>query len=212
MLKKFILSLSFCVALSVGIFSGTAQSIAQKLEVATFAGGCFWCIESDFDHVPGVVKTVSGYTGGHVGEKGANANYKNYIKKGHTEGLQITFDPTKTTYKKLLDVFWHSIDPTDAGGQFCDRGPGYTSGVFTNSAKQAVIAKASKAALKKANPSKKIVTQIFKAGAFYNAERYHQGYAARNPIRYNYYRRGCGRDARVKELWGKQAYRGITPH
>lgn len=208
MLKKFILSLSFCVALSAGTFAGTAQSFAQKLEVATFAGGCFWCIESDFDHVTGVVKTVSGYTGG----QGADATYKTYIKKGHTEGLEITFDPTKTTYKKLLDVFWHSVDPTDAGGQFCDRGPGYTTGVFTHNAKQAAIAKASKAELIKANPSKKIVTQIFVAGKFYDAESYHQGYAARNPIRYNYYRRGCGRDARVRAVWGKQAHRGINKH
>ena len=208
MFKKLILTLT----VSFGILAGPAQSFAQKLEVATFAGGCFWCIESDFDHVPGVVKTVSGYTGGHAGEKGDNATYKTYIKKGHTEGLQITFDPSKTSYKKLLDVFWHSVDPTDAGGQFCDRGPGYTTGVFTNSAKQAAIAKASKAALIKANPDKKIITQIFKAGRFFDAESHHQGYAARNPIRYNYYRRGCGRDKRVRQVWGKEAHRGITAH
>ena len=208
MLKKIVLLLS----VSLGLLASITQVQAQKLEVATFAGGCFWCIESDFDHVPGVVKTVSGYTGGHPGKKGDKPTYKTYIKKGHTEALQITFDPTRTSYKKLLDVFWHSVDPTDAGGQFCDRGPGYTTGVFTNSEKQAAIAKASKQALIKANPEKKIVTQIFTAGAFFNAERYHQGYAARNPIRYSYYRRGCGRDARVKEVWGKKAHRGISAH
>ena len=206
MFKK--LFLLFSISLSLVVGAVQAQVQAQKLEVATFAGGCFWCIETDFDNVTGVVKTISGYTGGH----GPNPTYKTYIAKGHIEALQITFDPSKTSYEKLLDVFWHSVDPTDAGGQFCDRGHGYITGIFVRNKSQAAIAKASKAALIKSNPDKKIVTEIFTAGKFYNAERYHQGYGARNPIRYNYYRRGCGRDARVRELWGKQAHRGINKH
>jgi len=204
MLKKLILLIS----VSLGLFTGALNAQAKTLEMATFAGGCFWCIESDFDHVPGIVKTISGYTGG----QGQNPTYKTYVSKGYIESLTVTYDPKITSYKKLLDVFWHSVDPTDAGGQFCDRGHAYITGIFVKNAKQAAIAKASKAALIKANPDKHIVTKIYKAGRFYNAERYHQGYGARNPIRYHYYRRGCGRNARVKQVWGKQAYRGITAH
>lgn len=204
MLKKF----SAIFVLFTAIVMASQPSAAKKLEVITLAGGCFWCVESDFDNVPGVVKTVSGYTGG----KGANPNYNNYISKGHIEAVQITFDPTKTSYSKLLDVFWHSVDPTDPGGQFCDRGHGYITGIFARGAKQKTLAQQSRAKLVKANPGKKIVTKIYQAGKFYPAEAYHQGYAARNPLRYSFYRRSCGRDGRVKRLWGAKAHRGIKAH
>ena len=204
MLKK-VLMLN-AVALSLLLNSGAAQ--AKKLQTAIFAGGCFWCVESDFDKVPGVVETVSGYAGG----TGKSPTYNTYIKKGHIEVVKITFDAEKTSYKKMLDVFWHSINPTDPGGQFCDRGRAYSTAVFAQNSTQITVAKASKAALKKANPKKNIVTPILGAGSFYPSEDYHQGYAARNPIRYKFYRSSCGRDRQVKKLWGKQAYRGVPGH
>lgn len=162
---------------------------AEKLEIATFAGGCFWCVESDFDGAPGVVKTISGYTGG------------------------LLKDPTKTSYEKLLDVLWHSIDPTDAGGQFCDRGQPYETAVFTHSPEQKRIAEQSKKKLMEtAGLKKPIVTPVRAARPFYPAETYHQDYYKKNPLRYKVYRYGCGRDARLKELWGKEAHRGIEKH
>jgi peptide-methionine (S)-S-oxide reductase len=153
---------------------------AEKLEIATFAGGCFWCVESDFDGVPGVAKTISGYTGGML----QNPTYKQVSAggTGHIEAVEIHFDPAKVSYEKLLDVFWHSVDPTDAGGQFCDR-------------------------LKQP-----IVTPIREATPFYPAETYHQDYYKKNPLHYRVYRYGCGRDARLTELWGKDAHRGIEKH
>lgn len=204
MLRKLLLLQA--VLLSLVFTLSPAQ--AQKFETAVFAGGCFWCLESDFDKVTGVVDTVSGYTGG----SGANPTYSTYVKGNHIEVVKITFDPAKTTFKKLLHAFWYSVNPTDGGGQFCDRGKAYSTAIFAQNKNQAAIAKASKAALMKNHPNKKIFTPILAKSKFYAAESYHQGYAARNPIRYKFYRSSCGRDRTVKSVWGKLAYSGISGH
>lgn len=204
MLKKLLLLNTLWLAVLLGF----APAQAQKLETAIFAGGCFWCIESDFDKVKGVVETVSGYGGG----TSTNPTYNTYIKGGHIEVLKITYDADKTSYKKLLEAFWYSVNPTDPGGQFCDRGRAYSTAIFAQTRTQAKIAKASKAALQKAHPDKTIHTPVNGKGRFYPSEAYHQGYAARNPIRYKFYRSSCGRDRTVKNLWGKLAYTGISGH
>ncbi len=180
----------------------------SKYKTAIFAGGCFWCVESDFDKVEGVVKTISGYTGGSTD----NPTYKSvtYGNSGHYEAVEVTYDPEKVSYKKLLFYFWRTVDPTDDGGQFCDRGHSYKTAIFTNSKEQFDLATASKETLiKEKTLSKPIVTPILKAGSFYPAETYHQDYYKKNPIRYNYYRFGCKRDARIKQVWGKQAHGGL---
>ncbi|MFT5439796.1 MAG: peptide-methionine (S)-S-oxide reductase [Alphaproteobacteria bacterium] len=215
-MKGFSMSVKIIYRTLIGIlFSGMAWVssglAAEKLEIATFAGGCFWCVESDFDGAPGVVKTISGYTGGLL----KDPTYKQVSAggTGHIEAVEIHFDPTKTTYQKLLDVLWHSVDPTDAGGQFCDRGQSYETAIFTHSDAQKRIAEASKKMLmKKAGLKEPIVTPIRVAPAFYPAETYHQNYYKKNPLRYKVYRYGCGRDARLRELWGKEALRGIEKH
>lgn len=178
-----------------------ADAPAGKTAKAIFAGGCFWCVESDFDKVPGVLSTVSGYTGGTV----ANPSYEQVSGKhtGHAEAVEITYDPSKVSYQTLLDTYWHSIDPTTTDRQFCDVGSPYRTAIFTTDAEQDAAAKASKAALEKTKPFKEpIVTQIERAGPFYVAEDYHQDYYRKNPVRYNYYRTACGRDLRLKQLWG----------
>ena len=177
--------------------------------VAIFAGGCFWCVESDFDHVPGVLSTISGYTGGNT----TNPTYKTHSKDRHREAVAITFDPSVTSYEKLLDVFWRSVNPTDDGGQFCDRGHSYTTAVYTLDQNQFDLASASKAALADSSAlAKPIVTEIVQAGEFYPAEDYHQGYYEKNPVRYKLYRKSCGRDKSVEKVWGDQAHAGITEH
>ena len=170
---------------------------------ATFAGGCFWCVEADFDKVPGVISTTSGYIGGTV----ANPTYEQVSAKatGHAEAVEIVFDPAKVSYPQLLEKYWRTIDPTTKDRQFCDAGTPYRTAIFTHGPEQAAAALASKAALEKTKPfSAPIVTTIESAGPFYPAESYHQDYYKKNPVRYNYYRSGCGRDARLKELWGVQ--------
>ncbi|SNZ21655.1 peptide-methionine (S)-S-oxide reductase [Cohaesibacter gelatinilyticus] len=185
---------------------GEAQ--AAGTETAIFAGGCFWCIESDFDHVPGVVETISGYSGGQTTE---NVTYKNHVAARHREVLKIKYDPSKISYDKLLDIFWRSVDPTDGGGQFCDRGHSYSTAVYALNDEQAKLAKASKAKLETSKAlSAPIRTEIAQAGPFFAAEDYHQDYYQKNPVRYKYYRYSCGRDARVKQVWGNQAYSGIN--
>ena len=165
---------------------------------ATFAGGCFWCVEAAFEGLPGVISVTSGYTGG----KSANPTYENYSKAGHVEVIRIDFDPAKTSYARLLDVFWRNIDPTVADRQFCDVGSQYRSAIFVHDAAQRKAAEASLAAVAK-KLGLPVKTQIADAGRFYPAEEYHQDYAKKNPLRYRYYRHGCGRDARLEELWGK---------
>ena len=202
------LSMLFAIAVATPMIGRAAE---DGLEVANFAGGCFWCVESDFDNVPGVERTVSGYTGGDL----ANPTYKQVSAggTGHLEAVQIFFDPDKVTYEKLLDVLWHSIDPTDDGGQFCDRGESYKTAVFANSPEQKQSAENSRRELEKsARLSRPVVTAIESAGAFYPAEDYHQGYYQKNPLRYKWYRYRCGRDARLKDLWGEDALRGIAQH
>lgn len=200
----------FFISLGFGLQTtpSPVKAAAQNHEVAIFAGGCFWCVESDFDHVPGVIKTISGYTGSEY----KNPTYKTVSAggTGHLEAVEITYDPTKVTYDHLLHVFWRSVDPTDAGGQFCDRGESYQTAIYATSDKQLATAKASKATLQKSKTLKAdIVTPIHPASTFYPAETYHQDYYQKNPVRYKIYRYGCGRDRRIENLWGDQAHDGI---
>jgi peptide-methionine (S)-S-oxide reductase len=171
---------------------------------ATFAGGCFWCMEPPFDKLDGVISTTSGYTGGRT----KNPTYREVSSgvTGHTEALQVIYDPKKITYAKLLDVFWHNIDPTVKDRQFCDAGNQYRSGIYYHDADQKRIAEESRAQLEKTKPFKApIVTEMVAAGEFYPAEEYHQDYYLKNPVRYKFYRYNCGRDARLAELWGEQS-------
>lgn len=174
----------------------------NNLEIATFAGGCFWCLESDMDKVPGVVKTISGYMGGHV----KNPTYKQVSggNTGHAEVVQITYDSSKVSYEHILDVFWKNIDPTVKDQQFCDHGSQYRSAIFYHNDMQKQLAMASLEKLEKTKPFKgPIYTEITVASEFYAAEDYHQDYYKKNPIRYKYYRFACGRDDRLEEVWGK---------
>jgi peptide-methionine (S)-S-oxide reductase len=182
----------------------TTETATGKFEKATFAGGCFWCMEAPFDKLPGVVSVTSGYTGGNM----KNPTYKQVSAggTGHAEAVQIVYDPARIGYTKLLDVFWHNTDPTVNDRQFCDVGAQYRPGIFYHSEEQRLLALKSKEALEKSKPFKgPIVTEVTKAGEFYPAEEYHQHYYKKNPIRYRYYRNGCGRDQRLKELWGDAA-------
>lgn len=175
---------------------------AANLAKATFAGGCFWCVEVDFDKVSGVVSTTSGYIGGTV----ANPTYQQVSAKttGHAEAVEIVYDTTKVSYEQLLKVYWMSIDPTTKDRQFCDAGSPYRTAIFTHGPAQQAAALASRMALDKTKPFKEpIVTTIEPAGPFYAAEEYHQDYYLKNPVRYKYYRASCGRDARLQQLWGK---------
>ena len=191
-------ALMLALALSAG--PALAQGPTAK---ATFAGGCFWCVEADFDKVPGVLSTTSGYIGGTV----ANPTYEQVSAKttGHAEAVEIVFDPAKVSYVQLVEKFWRTIDPTTKDRQFCDAGSPYRTAIFTHDAAQAAAVQASLAALERSKPFKEpIVTQVLPAGAFYVAEDYHQDYYKKNPVRYNYYRASCGRDARLEQLWGKK--------
>ncbi len=182
---------------------------AQETNTALFAGGCFWCVESDFDRIPGVVMTVSGYTGGTV----ENPTYEQVSRggTGHFEAVQITYDPSQVSYADLLTAFWHSVDPTDPGGQFCDRGDSYRTGIFVSNDEERHLAETSKLAAED-SLGKPVVTAIAAAGSFFPAEAYHQDYYQKNPFQYRYYRWACGRNRRVEELWGAQAYHGIPNH
>lgn len=183
--------------LSLGSHAGQDDSA-----VAVFAGGCFWCSEADFDKLPGVLQTTSGYIGGSI----ENPTYEEVSsgRSGHFEAVQVRFDPRQTSYAKLLEAFWPSIDPLNDNGQFCDNGPQYRSAIFYLNAEQQRLAEASKNALAASGRFQQpIATQILAATTFYAAEDYHQDYHRKNPLRYNYYRHGCGRDQRLQELWGK---------
>ena len=202
------------VAASMLAVSAPHAAIAaagDDLAVATFAGGCFWCVESDFDTVPGVVETISGYTGGTV----ANPGYKQVSEggTGHREAVQIRYDPEQVSYERLLHIFWRSVDPTDGGGQFCDRGESYQTAIFAGNEEERRLADASKEALEQSTVlDAPVVTPIEPAGEFYPAEDYHQDYYTKNPVRYRFYRFSCGRDSRVQQVWGKQAHDGIERH
>ena len=189
----------------------TSTLASGETETATFAGGCFWCVESDFDTVAGVLRTTSGYTSGKL----QNPTYRQVSAggTGHREAVEIEYDPKRIAYSELLDIFWRSVDPTDAGGQFCDRGESYATAIFTHSPQQHSQALASKLSIDQAGIlPKPIATTVESASAFYPAEGYHQDYYTKSPIRYRFYRFSCGRDARVEELWGDQAMRGIGKH
>jgi peptide-methionine (S)-S-oxide reductase len=176
--------------------------------VAIFAGGCFWCVEADFDHVPGVRETVSGFTGGDVDDP--TYRQVTHGDTGHREAVRIVYDPTLVGYEALLDAFWHSVDPTDGGGQFCDRGDSYATAIYATTAAQLVAARASKAALETSGAlPAPVVTGIAAAGRFWPAEESHQDYYGKHPFQYRFYRWNCGRDARLDELWGDAARRGI---
>ena len=193
-------------ALALALASAAASAQPKGLETAIFAGGCFWCVESDFDKVPGVVSTTSGYTGGHT-------DHPSYHEvsaggTGHAESVEIAFDPKVVSYQKLLEVYWHSIDPTVKDRQFCDVGSQYRTAIFYLNDEQKRLAEESRAQIERSKPFKSpIVTEIVKAGTFWPAEEYHQDYYKKNPLRYHFYREGCGRDARLKQLWGSEAGR-----
>jgi peptide-methionine (S)-S-oxide reductase len=174
-----------------------------KLAIATFAGGCFWTMEHAFDDVPGVVVAISGYSGGHV----ANPSYEQVStgETGHVETVEVRYDPAKVSYTKLLDIYWHRIDPTQVGGQACDTGDEYRSMIFANDATQLKQAQAYRDALQKSGLfHAPIAVQIQTAGPFYAAEEYHQHFTKKNPERYEEYRVGCGRDRRLQAVWGSQ--------
>jgi peptide-methionine (S)-S-oxide reductase len=190
-----IIAVLLCVA-SVG------AAEAQEMAKATFAGGCFWCMEPPFDALDGVVSTTSGYTGGHT----ANPTYEQVSagKTGHAEAVEIVYDPRKITYARLLEVFWRNIDPLTANAQFCDVGNQYRAGIFVHDATQRKLAEASKEAAAQ-RLQKPIVTEITAASEFWPAEEYHQDYYKKNPIRYKFYRSSCGRDRRLEAIWGQDA-------
>jgi peptide-methionine (S)-S-oxide reductase len=209
-------AVSFAAGVLAAALLTTALAVAQSApqrgaaksadggatEVATFAGGCFWCMEPPYDATDGVISTISGFMGGTT----PNPSYRQVTAggTGHIEVLQVTYDPKKVSYAKLLDIYWRNIDPYDAGGQFCDRGHSYTTAIFAHTEEQKKLAEASKAELVKSGPLKQpIVTAIRDAGPFTAAEDYHQDYYKKNPIRYKYYRYACGRDARLEAIWGK---------
>jgi peptide-methionine (S)-S-oxide reductase len=181
---------------------GGGQGIGTQYEKATFAGGCFWCMEPPFDELPGVVSTTSGYTGGRT----KNPTYEDVSAggTGHAEAVEVVYDATKISYAQLLEVFWKNIDPITPNRQFCDVGTQYRAAVYYHSEEQKRLAEASKKALESSGRFKQpIVTEIAAASAFYRAEEYHQDYYKKNPIRFKYYKYSCGRARRLEELWGK---------
>ena len=197
---------SFCLATlalaAPALCAAQGQPAARVATAkATFAGGCFWCMEEVYDKVPGVISTTSGFMGGHV----KNPTYEQVTtgRTGHAEVVQVEYDPAKVSYARLLEVYWRNVDPTQKDGQFCDHGPHYRTAIFFHDDEQRRLAEASRAALQKGKPFKgEIVTEITKAAEFYAAEGYHQDFHQKNPTRYKFYKTGCGRDARLKQLWG----------
>lgn len=181
------------------LFAGAAGAQQPDRAVATFAGGCFWCVESDFDHVPGVLSTTSGYTGGKV----ANPTYEQVSagRTGHAESVEVAYDPRKVSYAQLLDYFWHHIDPTVKDQQFCDHGNQYRTAIFVHSDEERKLAEESKKKVE-AELKKPIYTEIAQAGPFYKAEDYHQDFYLKNPAKYKFYRWNCGRDQRIEQIWG----------
>ena len=171
----------------------------EQRATATFAGGCFWCMQPPFDHLPGVISTTAGYTGGHT----VNPTYEEVSAggTGHAEAVEVVYDPARISYARLLEVFWRNVDPLAANRQFCDVGNQYRSAIFYHDAAQKGLAEASKAQLERSR-GWRIVTGIVPAGPFYRAEEYHQNYYKKNPLRYKFYRAGCRRDQRLQELWG----------
>jgi peptide-methionine (S)-S-oxide reductase len=201
------LRIAATLAAALTLSAHAAPPVPPGHKVATFAGGCFWCMEPPYDALPGVTATISGYMGG----RNANPTYQQVSSgtTGHAEVVQVVYDPKKVSYEKLLEVFWVNIDPTVRDRQFCDSGSQYRTGIFFHDDEQRKAAEASKAALEKSKPFREpIVTPIEMASAFYDAESYHQDYYKTNPVKYKLYRQGCGRDVRLKQLWGDKAPKG----
>ena len=196
-------------ALTLGLSWSAGSALADETKSIILAGGCFWCVESDFDQVPGVLETISGYTGGTL----ENPTYKDVTTggTGHYEAVEIIYDPSQVSFEQLLTAFWSSVDPTDDGGQFCDRGQSYQTAVFVGDEEERALAEASKMTAEEAL-GQEIVTPIHDVATFYPAEGYHQNYYLNNPIRYKFYRLSCGRNHRVEEVWGDRAYEGIPKH
>lgn len=195
--------LALLLAAAVLAATPSARAADQPAATAIFAGGCFWCMEADFDKVPGVLSTTSGYTGGGL----ANPSYEQVSAggTGHLEAVLVRFDPARTSYAKLLEAYWPNIDPLTATGQFCDIGSQYRSAIFYADAEQQRLAEASKVALQVSGRfDRPVVTEILPATTFYPAEEYHQDYYKKNPLRYRFYRTTCGRDARLEELWDER--------
>lgn len=188
----------FFVMIVSGLCGG---NVAAQTKDAIFAGGCFWCLEGPFDALPGVLETQAGYTGGQT----SNPTYEQVSSgvSGHLEAMRVVYDPERIDYARLLDVFWRNIDPTDPGGQFCDRGPQYRSAVFFGDEAEEAAARASKARIEESRGFT-VATEILPRTEFYAAEEYHQDYYRKNPLRYRFYRQGCGRDQRLRQLWGPQ--------
>jgi peptide-methionine (S)-S-oxide reductase len=186
----------------VAVLAARSAQSAGQMAAAIFAGGCFWCVEADFDKLDGVLATESGYAGGKL----KNPTYEQVSAggTGHAEVVRVTYDPDKVTYEQLLEYFWRHVDPTVKDRQFCDIGSQYRTAIYTLDEAQQRAAEASKAALEKSGRFAAIYTEIAPAGTFYPAEQYHQDYYKKNPIRYRFYRASCGRDARVKEVWGEK--------
>ena len=202
MQKYFLFLASFFLLLGLTAINSSAEENADS---AIFAGGCFWCMESDFEKIAGIKEVVSGYIGG----TSKNPNYNNYGKTGHIEAVQIFFEPSVISYDELLKTFWINIDPLDKDGQFCDRGHEYSTAIFYLTNEQKMLAAKSKAQLENSGILKKtVVTPIIKAGEFFPAEDYHQNYYKKSSIKYKFYRFRCGRDQRLKELWGDQISKG----
>ncbi len=198
-MRRLLLSLILVLAAAgtAGAQGATMQKPARA--VATFAGGCFWCVESDFDKVKGVISTTSGYTGGHVG----NPTYHQVSAggTGHAESVEVVYDPNLVTYSQLLTYFWHHVDPTVKDRQFCDVGHQYRTAIFVHNAAQRKLAEASKKKVA-GELGKHIYTEIDNAGPFYKAEEYHQDFYKKNTLKYEFYRWNCGRDQRIKQIWG----------
>ena len=192
---------------ALGLLASLVPAAAQA-EEAIFAGGCFWSMETDLDRVDGVTSTTSGYIGGTL----ENPTYQDVIteRTGHYEAVKVTFDPAKISYDQLLSAYWHSIDPTDAGGQFCDRGASYRTAIFPLNETQRKAAEAS-AKQVSADLKQSVATEVLPTATFYPAEDYHQNYAQKNPGHYNAYRMGCGRDRAVRAVWGEKAQMGLKP-
>lgn len=205
-MRRLLMGLALMAAVAgIGAGFGGGMARAQERAVATFAGGCFWCSESDFDHVPGVLATVSGYTGGKV----PNPGYERVSAggTGHAEAVQVTYDPGKVSYQQLLDFYWRSVDPTVKDAQFCDHANQYRTAIFVRSEEERKLAEASKKKVA-AELKTPIYTEIAAAGPFYAAEDYHQDFYKKNPTKYKFYRWNCGRDRRLEQIWGPKKGEG----
>jgi peptide-methionine (S)-S-oxide reductase len=199
MVMRFVIPVMLALMLALPAFADTNP--APKIETAILAGGCFWCIEADYEKLDGVVDVISGYIGGHV----ENPTYKQVSagRTGHIEAVKITFDANKISYAEILNFFWRHIDPTRDDGQFCDRGSQYRPAIFYETVNQKNEAIASRQQIEQIKPfTEPLKVELIQASTFYPAEEYHQDYYMKNPLRYHFYRYNCGRDARVEQLWG----------